>query len=269
MQKRIIIITADELRHNYFIQKISTFKNIKLLYSLCEKKNTREGYNIIKKNKKNNILSKHFLDRDKSEKIFFQSFIKKKKIKIKKIIINKSEFNNNKKIITKIKKSNPDIIISYGCSIIKGQLLKLYQRKIINIHLGLSPYYRGSGTNFWPFVTKKLQLIGATFMIIDSGIDTGPILFQLRARIYPGDKIHDVGNRLIMDMTEKTEEIINNFHYIKPEKKYKKNIRTYKKKDFGKNELTQAQNNIKKNIVEKYLNNKKKLDKLFPIKDYY
>jgi phosphoribosylglycinamide formyltransferase-1 len=268
MQKRVIIITADELRHNYFIQKVSTFKNIKLLYSLCEKKNTREGYNIIKKNKKNNILVKHFLDREKSEKKFFHNFIKKK-IKHKKILINKSEFNNNKKIISKIKKSNPDIIISYGCSIIKGQLLKLYQKKIINIHLGLSPYYRGSGTNFWPFVTKKLQLIGATFMIIDSGIDTGPILFQLRARIYARDKIHDVGNRLIMDMTEKTEEIINNFPYIKPEKNYKTSIRTFKKKDFSENELILAKNNIKKNLIEKYLKNKTKIDKLFPIKDYY
>ena len=61
----------------------------------------------------------------------------------------------------------------------------------------MSPYYRGSGTNFWPFVNNELQFIGATFMHIDEGVDTGEIIHQIRANIFHDDNIHQIGNRLI------------------------------------------------------------------------
>ena len=38
---------------------------------------------------------------------------------------------------------------------------------MINVHLGLSPYYKGSATNFWPFVNNELQFLGVTFMVTD------------------------------------------------------------------------------------------------------
>jgi hypothetical protein len=49
---------------------------------------------------------------------------------------------------------SPDLIISYGCSIIKRPLIEYFDKKFINIHLGLSPYYKEGGTNFWPFVNN-------------------------------------------------------------------------------------------------------------------
>ena len=37
----------------------------------------------------------------------------------------------------------------YGTTIIKGDLIRIFEKRIINLHLGLSPYYRGAGTNFF------------------------------------------------------------------------------------------------------------------------
>ena len=76
------------------------------------------------------------------------------------------------KCLNQIKKNNPDIIIVYGSSII-APLTNDFKNKIINVHLGLSPYYRGSGTNFYPILNSKPEYIGVTFMFLDKGIDTG------------------------------------------------------------------------------------------------
>ena len=37
----------------------------------------------------------------------------------------------------------------------------------LNIHLGLSPYYRGAGTNFWPLVNGEPEYCGATIHFLD------------------------------------------------------------------------------------------------------
>ena len=62
--------------------------------------------------------------------------------------------------------------------------LKVFSNKILNIHLGLSPFYRGQATNYWAFVNNEIQFIGATFHKIDGGIDTGPIIHQIRPKVY-------------------------------------------------------------------------------------
>ncbi len=43
-----------------------------------------------------------------------------------------------------------DVFVVFGSSYIKGKLAEfLVQHRAYNIHMGTSPYYRGSATNFW------------------------------------------------------------------------------------------------------------------------
>ena len=68
----------------------------------------------------------------------------------------------------------------------------------MNIHLGLSPYYRGAGTNFWPLVNGEPEYCGATIHILDGGVDTGPVIAHVRPEIAAGDGPHDIGNKTIV-----------------------------------------------------------------------
>ena len=201
-----------------------------------------------------------------SEKKYFIKFIKKtpevKNLKI----IERGEFNFNKKIINKINSIKPNLIISYGCSLIKNPLLKKYKKKILNIHLGLSPYYRGSGTNFWPFVNNELQFVGVSFLRIDEGVDTGPIIHQIRPDFRKSDTIHDVGNKLILRMTDDLENIIKNFYKLKRYKQIKiKKSKVFLKKNFNKEAIKKLNFNFKKNIIKNYLLKRSKIEKKFPI----
>jgi hypothetical protein len=74
---------------------------------------------------------------------------------------------------------NSDYYIVFGASYIKGPLCEfLVKNKAINIHMGVSPYYRGSSCNFWAMYDGNPHLVGATIHMLSKGLDSGDMLFH-------------------------------------------------------------------------------------------
>jgi hypothetical protein len=72
-----------------------------------------------------------------------------------------------------------DVYVVFGASYIKGPLCDaLVARRAINIHMGISPQYRGSSTNFWAMYDRRPEFVGATIHLLSNGLDSGPILFH-------------------------------------------------------------------------------------------
>ena len=72
-----------------------------------------------------------------------------------------------------------DMIVVFGASYVKGVLCdRLVDRRAINIHMGVSPYYRGSSTNFWAMYDRRPQFVVATIHRLSKGLDSGPMLFH-------------------------------------------------------------------------------------------
>jgi phosphoribosylglycinamide formyltransferase 1 len=92
-----------------------------------------------------------------------------------------------------------DTVGVFGTSLIRGPLLSAFPGRVVNIHLGLSPYYRGAATNFWAMYNEELHMVGATIHYLDPGVDTGEIICHVRPRIRVTDSPHDLGNRAIGD----------------------------------------------------------------------
>lgn len=72
-----------------------------------------------------------------------------------------------------------DLFVVFGASYIQGELCDaLVERQAINIHMGLSPWYRGSSTNFWAMYDGRPERVGATIHRLTRGLDSGPMLFH-------------------------------------------------------------------------------------------
>lgn len=72
-----------------------------------------------------------------------------------------------------------DIYVVLGSSYIKGDLIEfLVGHKAINIHMGISPYFRGSSTNFWAPYKGYIDMVGATIHMLGKGLDSGDILYH-------------------------------------------------------------------------------------------
>ena len=254
----VIIITGNKYRHNYFRKKISNDKRINVLASYCEEE-TKIKKQVFLHKKENFFLRNHLKARLKSEEDFFKDVFEGQIDNSPPIIIKKGDINMPN-VVENIIKKNPDLLVCYGSSLIKSKLLEFFKDRFLNIHLGLSPYYRGSGTNVWPLINNQPQMVGATFMHIDEGIDTGRIIHQINADIFLGDNPHTIGNRLIKKMTLVTKEVIYNFKSLDDisQPNVKKSL-LYLKKDFDEDACRKLYDNFNSGMIENFIREKKKL----------
>jgi len=259
---KIVILTSNGLRHKFFANSLSSKSDDTLIISESKSTNSEN----LKLNDTNPI-DEHFKLRNKTEEFFFPnnpSFIKESlSIPYKDL--------NREDIFQKIKEFKPDIIFIYGSSIIKEPLLSFTTTiPTFNLHLGISPYYRGSGTNFWPFVNEELEYVGSTILHINSGIDTGKIICHTRPKIEFGDDVHSIGCKIIQSSVQSLLEIMKMIDKgIKPVSTSQwsvDNEKYYKTSDFNEEILLKYKNNLNNGLIENYLSNPKKIIKLIDLK---
>jgi folate-dependent phosphoribosylglycinamide formyltransferase PurN len=91
-----------------------------------------------------------------------------------------------------------DVYIVFGASYIKSWLVDfLLQNNAFNIHMGLSPYYRGSSCNFWALYDDKPSFVGATIHMLSKGLDSGDMLFHCIPTYVDGDTPFDFTMRSV------------------------------------------------------------------------
>ena len=77
-----------------------------------------------------------------------------------------------------------EIYVIFGVSYIKGHLIDfLIKQRAINIHMGVSPYYRGTDCNFWALCDNNPHLVGATIHLLSRGLDSGPMLYHAMSEL--------------------------------------------------------------------------------------
>ena len=210
MNKRIVILTGSELRHSFFRKYLGISPDIEVLESFCEGEEKSHKSFVAKQTTATTLRSMHLANLEESAHEVFGQFVRNTDDKSNPIFLLKGHINEPA-YTNRIIELKPDLLIAYGCSLIKEPLLSTFKGRFLNAHLGLSPYYRGSSTNFWPLVNGEPEYVGVTFMHIDPGIDTGEIIHQIRADIVSGDTPSSIGNRLIVDMTRVYCEIIRKY----------------------------------------------------------
>ncbi len=92
----------------------------------------------------------------------------------------------------------PDVVVIFGTMLIKDPVLAALPRDRVNLHLGLSPWYRGAATLFWPFYNMQPQYCGATIHQIVAAADAGAIIHQSLPVLEAGDGIHDVACKTVV-----------------------------------------------------------------------
>jgi phosphoribosylglycinamide formyltransferase-1 len=263
--KRIVLLTSGELRHDFFRIYIALQPGIEVVRTYCENMDT----NLVSKIKdtdESSLRFQHLQAREQTEKDFFKEFVNFTIDRSHPKQIHKGAINDSE-IVQEIIDLSPDLIISFGCSIIKAPLIEAFLGLFINIHLGLSPYYRGSGTNFWPFVNEEPEYCGVTFMNIDTGIDTGKVIHQIRPDIYTFDTFHVICNRLLVKSFKSCAQLIINYDSLEqmPQIRTQGTDRIYKNAMFDERSVELLYARFRESGIANYLINKEQRDLLVPI----
>jgi len=86
----------------------------------------------------------------------------------------------------------PRFVVSYGCHKLDDPMLKATSARFWNTHGGLSPWYRGVHTHFWPSYLLEPQMTGVTLHETTEAIDGGAIIHQSGVTLNRGDGLHDL-----------------------------------------------------------------------------
>ncbi|SVB10112.1 uncharacterized protein METZ01_LOCUS162966 [marine metagenome] len=110
----------------------------------------------------------------------------------KEIVSHRVKNASNLQCLSILKSLTPELVIVFGTSILKPEVLTIAKRYTLNIHGGIVPKYRNVHSDFWAISKKDLKNIGTSIIHLDPGIDTGDIAIQGLLDISPDDTLFSI-----------------------------------------------------------------------------
>ena len=144
----------------------------------------------------------------------------------------------------------------FGPDMIKEPILSNLPQVKMNLHLGLSPWYKGSATLFWPFYFLQPQYAGITLHNISEKPDQGDIFHQSTPKLSLGDGIHDVAAKAVIQAREDVIKMVLKFNKNGQLKftQQRTTGRVWRTIDFQPAHLRVIYNLFNNDIVDYYLN---------------
>ncbi len=102
---------------------------------------------------------------------------------------------NCQKTVLLLEERTPDVLLIRGTSIVKHEVLGLAKRSL-NVHAGLSPYYRGTHCTGWALLNWDPYNVGSTLHYATRELDGGEIVSQRRVEIQPDDTVEKIEDRM-------------------------------------------------------------------------
>lgn len=188
---KALVLTSTSPRHQFFVQQIATHFEIAAI--VCEQK--RNYY--VQQREDSEAIRTHFARNAAQELVCFKDVSEKPATNVMTVPdINAPE------VMHWVSGLDVDVVCLFGTSILKAHWLSAFPDKIVNLHLGLSPWYRGSATLFWPFADSAAEFLGTTIHLAVEKVDAGAILHRVRPRLQPGQNYYQISNQLIRESIE-------------------------------------------------------------------
>lgn len=102
-----------------------------------------------------------------------------------------------------------DFIISFGYKfIITPEIIEVFTKKIINLHISYLPFNRGADPNLWSFLENTRK--GVTIHRMTTEIDTGDILAQKTVVFDENETLQTSYDKLIKEMVAQFAKNLEN-----------------------------------------------------------
>jgi methionyl-tRNA formyltransferase len=265
---RAILLTANQLRHAYIAAELAN--RLELVGVISEAKAplleaTADGERAQADRE---VLIQHLDERRRAEEYYFGAT---SDLPAADSLLRIDHGTLNTAVVYEwIQLRKPDVLLLFGSSILREPLLSAYPDRIVNMHLGLSPYYRGSGTNFWPLVNNQPECVGVTIHLASSAVDAGPILCQGRPTPTIGDNAHTLGCKAIVKGASLLASAVVSYldGRLRPVAQTGGG-RVYRRRDFSAAAVRQMWQHFHNGMIESYLSAADQRRARYPIIDFF
>jgi methionyl-tRNA formyltransferase len=253
IKPKILLIIGNQRRHLHFASTINSkfeLSGVILVDRGVDIPSMPEGLDEIDQLN----FKKHFSNRTQAELKHFQNIVK---LACPVLEVGFDSLNTNESV-NFIKKIEPNFVFVFGSGLIKNPLLEVLPKETVNLHLGLSPRYRGSATLFWPFYFLEPNFAGTTFHYLVEQPDAGEVIHQIVPKLEYGDKIHDVACKVVSESSIAVIELVQIYlskgYWSKSAQKH--TGKNFLDSDFHPTQLRVIYNTFEEKIVDYYLDRK-------------
>ena len=193
---RLVLLTRDDFAHRYVANTLSATLNIHSVIvdrQPIKANLSRAARRVIRhfiSKASRTLFLKAIRDNEKRNDVLKHMFGERGEVFLKPDNLRIVEGINSPESVSLVREIDPDAILVYGTSVIRGSVLSLARDVCFNMHTGISPYYRGTACAFWPVVNGDLHMLGATIHECTDRIDGGMIYEVVRAKYRQGDDLH-------------------------------------------------------------------------------
>ena len=255
---RAILLTSNLRRHQFVANRLAERLE---LAGVWQEEKSFQPLRYAESADDEAVIQSHFAARDASEEAFFADHGELRLRGGTATRVAPGGCNSSDQL-ARMRALAPDAVLVFGTSLLKQPLIDAFAGRIINLHLGLSPYYRGAGTNFWPLVNGEPEYCGATIHFLDAGVDTGPIVAHARPAVAAGDGPHDVGNKTIIAAVEALADAAV-AHAASPLTGVEQwdGGRVYRRADFSASAVRQLYANVQRGMIDDYVRHRAERDR--------
>jgi len=255
---RIGLLTSIEIRHRYFARAIcGRFPVVAVVYAKPTYTPSTVEVSDLTADEET-IVVEHFRERERQEQLYFghdAEFVgDSPQCALRNVEAGRL---NTCETVTFLESHGVDTVVVFGTDLIRPPLLSVCPGRMVNLHLGLSPYYRGTATNFYPLLNGESEYVGATIHVIDAGVDSGPILRHARPTIVADDKPHTIGCKAIQAgieaMIAVLERLARDGTIVGVSQWKEPNARLYLRKDYHPRQVVELYRKMESGLIREFV----------------
>ena len=194
---KVLLLSGSHSRHEFMLRDIiNLYDDIQFKIVVMRREDVIPKFpeRDLNPSKLQKIIFKHHFDlRYKLESEYFGQndvTIHNRLRNVEVVNVTKIEITGAR-FIQEITDFKADACIVMGFGMLNAQVLEVIPNESINIHLGLSPRYRGSATLFWPTYLLDPFSTGTTFHRMNKEPDAGMIIHQTLPKFIRSLTLHE------------------------------------------------------------------------------
>ncbi|GAB3144652.1 hypothetical protein GCM10027290_23390 [Micromonospora sonneratiae] len=94
---------------------------------------------------------------------------------------------NDPEVSTGLAQARPDVTVVIGCSILGAKVLDTAGDRIVNVHGGHLPDYKGNHCVFFALYDGQPEKVGVSIHHVNQGVDTGALIDVVRPPVHGGE----------------------------------------------------------------------------------
>ena len=190
---RAVVLTGTGPRHRYFTWQAA--RRFEIAAAMCEEK--KNHYETQRQ--ESAAVRGHFARLGETERAWFPADSEPPALRPVADI-------NAAACVETARAARADIVLLFGTAILRQPWLEAFPERIVNLHLGLSPFYRGSATLFWPFYYREPECVGATIHLAVERVDAGAMLRRVLPDWRADDDYYALTWRLVRKSIDETAD---------------------------------------------------------------